>query len=402
MLKSIPMRRFLITTCLCAIALPPLHADTIVLKSGKKLEGRVISQDAKSYLLEINVTPTIKDERRVPKDQVEEILKEATDGKEFKKVAALVPTPDLLPVAAYGKRIAIARGFVSAFPKSSHIADAKKILATLEKEHGTISAGSIKLDGQLIAQPDMEANAYEIHARMILRDIARMSQAQQFPEALRKWETLRSDYRNSDSFGRAVPVARRVLRSYGRSLKQLADTLDERTAQRKSALESMKDSDRQRTEAALADKQRKLVAAIAREKDQLKLKWLSVDPFDKSSIEHSKRLADTALDALAKLDTTGIRPAGSSHRAAWTALAKDDLESAAEHVKTLESLRIPGRYLKPLQDRLAEKQQAHKAAMEKAREEAAEKARQEKLAKEAAEKAAAEKTKKKPKGKKRK
>ncbi len=370
------------------------HADTIVLKTGKTHEGRVISEDATSYLFEINVTSSIKDERRIPKDHVKEIIKESIESKDFKRISALVPMRDLQPAAAYTKRIEIAKSFITKFPKSKHGAAAKKILSTLEKEHQTISDGGIKLDGQLISHSDIEANAYDIHASLLLRDMERLSAARRYHEALRKWETLDSDYRNSTSFRNGIPTAKRIIQTYQISLKLLLDTLDTRIAARKSAIDSMNANDRERTEIVLAEQQKRHAILVEKEKTNLRLKWLTVDPYDKASIDHNYRQTATTLKSITSLSNTNakeLKLAGPTYRDAWAALAKGDLDGAELHLKNLRSLRLPERYITTLQTKLQEKRDAKTEADKKAKQEAAEeKLRQSKLDKEAAEKAAKE------------
>ena len=51
-------------------------ADTIILKNGTRYQGRVLKDEGESYLLEIQVTRSIKDERRVAKADIEKIEKE--------------------------------------------------------------------------------------------------------------------------------------------------------------------------------------------------------------------------------------------------------------------------------------------------------------------------------------
>ena len=174
-----------------------ITADTILLKSGKKYEGKVISQDDKSYLVEVYVTKSIKDERRIPKDLVREIIPQAKDAKDFEIVKNLVPTPDRLDANAYAPRIKTAQEFLTKFPKSKHSKLVKTIIQTLEKEHHAISKGGIKLGGQLISAADLEANAYDIHARILLLDMKSHASNGNYQQALRKWETLQNTYSKS-------------------------------------------------------------------------------------------------------------------------------------------------------------------------------------------------------------
>ena len=97
----------------------PLCADTIVLKSGIEYQGKVISEDATNYLVEINVTKSIKDEKSIPKADVKEIRKESAESAEkadFEKVGILVPTPDQLSAQDYQERIQKAESFIATYP----------------------------------------------------------------------------------------------------------------------------------------------------------------------------------------------------------------------------------------------------------------------------------------------
>ena len=382
------MHNYWKTLCLSTLLCTALHADTIVLKSGEKHTGRVISENSTSYLFEIDVTNSIKDELRIPKDDVKQIIKESIESKDFKLVASMVPVRDLQPATAYPERIKITKTFIRKFPKSEYDETVNKILTTLESEYNTIIDGGIKLDGQLISRQDKEANAYDIDARRLLLDIQRYAATRRYTQALRKWEVLQSDYRNSTSFKSAIPIAKRIIYTYQKTLKSLLDTVDERTAERKSAMSSMNANDRERTELALAEQQRRYATQIEREKAKSRIKWLTVDTYDKASISHNYRQTTSSLKSIASASRTKqkeLKLAGPIHRDAWTALAKGDLKDAEQHIKTLQSLRIPKQYLTPLQTNLKESRGAMQIAIKEAKKNVeAEKLRQIKLDKEAA------------------
>ena len=373
------------------------QADTIVLKSGKKIEGQVISEDAKSYLVEIMVTKTIKDEQRIAKNLVEEIIRKTEDTKELAEITPLTPTPDLLPQANYEKRITKVKAFITKFPQSTHLEKARKILSTLQAEHKVVASGGIKLDGQVIPASALKANAYDISARILFNDISRLATAKHYRKALLKWELLEKDYKNSAAYQKALPLIKKSLRSYSAQLKQLVDTLDIRTAKRETALQSMNENDRERTMALLAENRKKHAILMEKEKSELQLKWLTVDPYIKESLNHNLQAATTTLNNLPKVNSPEIKQAGPAYRATWSALAKGQLEVANRNLQELLQFRIPKRYTDPLEKQLKEKQETQRIAAERMKAEAeAEKARQAKLAKETAEKAAKNKDKKEP------
>ena len=384
----------LITTALFTHS---LSADTFILKSGIKYDGKILSENATSYLIEIRVTPTIKDERRIPKDQIKKIIKAAPDAEAFSKVKSLVPTPDRLPLSAYASRINTAKKFLSDYPTSSHRKEVKTIIETLEKEQQTITQGGIKLSGQLISPTDMEANAYDIHARILLLDIKKLSAKGLYQQALRKWEYLKKNYPHAAAYKTSIPIAKRILRAHHSQLKQLIKSLDARLTKRESAIKSLKPDDRTRTINLLAERKKTYDALIEKEEKELRTRWLTIDPFSKKAMEYNLRNAESELNALSSSNTSQFTPAGPTFRGAWAALAKNNLEEAAKLIQQLEQLQLPKKYTDPLAKKLKEKQ----AIQATEKKQAEERAEQERIAKEAAEKADAEKKngKKKPQGK---
>ena len=154
----------------------------------------------------------------------------------------------------------------------------------------------------------------------------------------------------------------------------------------------MSEGDRERTLDALAERKKVHLRRLEREKTVENLKWLSIDPLHKESLDESYRLTGTELNAISKIDTSKIELAGASYRDAWTSLAEENLDVTSAHIKNLKSLKLPERYIQPLEEKLEEKREAIQAAEKKAKLEAAAKEREllEKRIKEAAEKEAAE------------
>ena len=76
-----------LTAILLAMAASGLaFADTIVMKDGTKYEGEVLSEDAESYTMAIQVTPSIKDERRLLKADVESVKRSSPDDEAFEEI----------------------------------------------------------------------------------------------------------------------------------------------------------------------------------------------------------------------------------------------------------------------------------------------------------------------------
>src|SRR5690606_27091287 len=144
----------------------PAIADTFVLKDGTRLEGKILSETQDTYLLEIQVTKSIKDEKTVPKADVKEIVREKVDETAFEKLKGLVPTPDLLTSDDYDARILQITTFLQAHQKSAKVCDANATLAILKTEGVAVQSGGLKLGGKIIPAEEYKANAYEIDAKV--------------------------------------------------------------------------------------------------------------------------------------------------------------------------------------------------------------------------------------------
>ena len=381
-------RKLLLPLAIFALITCHVFADTIVLKSGTKYKGKVISEDTESYLVEIHYSKTIKDERRIPKADVKEIIKDAKDAAAIEKVRTTVPVPSLLPARAYDTRIVLANDFLAKFPGSKHTKEVQKILATLKKEQTVIKNGGLKIEGQLITASDVEANAYDIHARILLIEMKQLAAQGRNLPAMRKWETLKIEYPHAQAYANSITLANRTVNAYRTELTQLLNTLETRKTKRKSTLESLNQGDRQRTLDLLQKKSSKHEALVQKEERELRLRWLTTDPFHKKSLEYNKRSCEATTNILRNFKPSGFRPAGPDYRAAWSSLANGNLEMAQEHINKLKSFRIPEKYTHSLTRTLAAKKadaELEKARKEKeaqATKEAAEKAKQKDTTKE--------------------
>ena len=75
---------------------PQLDADTIKLKDGSILEGKILEESPSTIKIEYNVTKSIKDIRSINRSEIKEIDKVSEDKIAFNTIKSLLPTEDLL------------------------------------------------------------------------------------------------------------------------------------------------------------------------------------------------------------------------------------------------------------------------------------------------------------------
>ncbi len=334
--------------CYLSIALP-CFADTFTLKDGTVLEGTIVSETADSYVLDVQITKSIKDERTVAKADVVKIGREKADEKAFEALGKLTPTPDFMAADDYLVKIAAVEKFLKANGLSPKAKDAKEILATLKAESAEVTAGGIKMNGKMISAADYAPNAYELDARVQEAKIRSLVKDGQLIPALRVYSDFDRDYRTTLSYGALAALIKQVIQSQVNEAKQALQTLPTRIKERDLGLQRMSSEDRGSTDAAIKEEAAAIDARYKAEKDA-KQKWVTISPFHKASLEDTVRLGETELVRLGKVKTDLGIDGGRAYRDAYSAVHSDANAAAVNTAITAaKTAQVPVRYLAPLE-----------------------------------------------------
>src|SRR3954466_8019315 len=131
MRRRIPLLVLLTTLLLLA---PTGRADTIILKSGEKLDGKVVGETPTQYTIDYKAAAGITDTRTVLKTEVEKIEKEQPDEIAWQTLKNLKPGSTSLPATGYDLPIKQLQFFATQFPKSPHVAEAAQAQQAFEEE----------------------------------------------------------------------------------------------------------------------------------------------------------------------------------------------------------------------------------------------------------------------------
>lgn len=306
--------------CLLTFSLPCL-ADTFTLKDGTSLEGTILSEAGDTYVLEVQITKSIKDERKVLKTDVVKIDHEQPDIKAFAAIEKLVPTPDLMTVDEYLQQMAAVEKFLKNFRASNNVKAAKAIFETLKAECNQVSEGGVKLNGKIISPSEYQANAYDLDAKVEEAKIRGLVYRYQFLEALREFAIFDRDYRTTVSFGAIAPLMRQVIQSQIAEARQSLLTLDARVKERQVGLQRMDPENRSGTENAIKDETSEIEARYKAEKDA-KQSWVTTSPFHKASLEDTVKYGESELARLSTIKTVLGVDGGKAYREAWSIIHK--------------------------------------------------------------------------------
>ncbi|MES2920901.1 MAG: PTPDL family protein [Verrucomicrobiota bacterium] len=334
--------------CLLSITLPS-HADTFVLKDGTTLEAKIISETADEYVLEVQVTKSIKDERKILKADVAKKTADQPDLKAFEAIAKLSPTADLMSEDDYLVQIAAVEKFLKDYPASNKAKEAKAILATLKSESAQVAAGGIKYNGKIVSPGEFKANAYDLDARIEEAKIRRQVEAKEYLAALRAFGDFDRDYRTTLSYGALSPLIKQVIQNQVAEAKQLLLGYDARVKARDVGLQQMAAEDRKISENAIKAEAAELEKRYKTEKDAKQL-WVTPSPFNKASLEDTVRVGEAELIRIAAVKTALGVDGGKAYRDLYNAVHNGGNAAAVTAALTAaKTALVAPRYLAPLE-----------------------------------------------------
>ncbi|MFC7337171.1 PTPDL family protein [Haloferula chungangensis] len=344
-MKPISLLLLPILTCMA-------HADTIRMRDGSELTGEVVTEKDDHYVVKVQVTKTIRDERKIPKKDILEIVAEKKDLLAFEEIKSLVPTPDLLTLEQYDQQTAKVENFMKEFPQSRLLKDADALLKTLDAEREVIAEGGLKFEGKMVQASDRAAHAYPLDARIAA---AKVVNAPDTTQALRAWTELESKYGSSKAYLDAREYARKLMLTHLRAIEKSLDSYDQRMKDREAGLARIDERDRDRTKRAIEEQNAAYLAKVAKEKEE-NVKWPSLDPNHKGPMMETKRLLEMELSKLDKLDPSKLPDGDKAWNDAWSVLSSGgtDRQAASTAISAARSARLPAEYITILEAKIPE------------------------------------------------
>jgi len=339
---------------LASIALPlitlPIMADTFTLKDGTTLKATILSEVGDSYMLEVQVTASIKDERKVLKSDVVKVVREQHDLTAFAPFEKLLPTPDLLAVDGYALNITAITKFIKDFPESSKLAEAKTLLDTLTAESALVAAGGIKFNGKMLTAAEYQENAYDLDSRVQAAKILRLANNNQTLAALRLFAEFERDFSQTASRSALLATIRPLIQNHLAEMEQSSATLDARLGDRIAGLSQMSLADRGNTQSAIEEETAQIEARYQAEKLAKEI-WLTTTPYHKASLADAITNGVAELTRINAVQTTLGADGGKAFRDVWNAVNSGGSATAVATAMTAaKTALVPARYLAPLEE----------------------------------------------------
>ena len=175
---------------LCASA----FADTIILKSGEKLEGKVVGETPTELTVEVKISAGITDLTKIAKNTVAKIEKEQLDEVAWQPLKNIKLGANSLPSAQYDAVMRPLQNFVGDFPTSSHKAEAETIIASFAEEQKRVDAGEVRMGQNWLSKAEVEQERYQINATLAYQYIRGQVTAGHLVCALNSFEQIETTF----------------------------------------------------------------------------------------------------------------------------------------------------------------------------------------------------------------
>jgi len=342
-----------------------LRADTVILKSGEKVDGKILSETDSEMTISVNVTATIKDERVVKKTEIDKVLKVSPDSEAWTPLMGLTPGVDSLELDDYSRVILALQYFITSHPESTFVPQAKERLATFTDEQKLVEQGQMKVEGQWLTKERVAEERVQIGGRILLNRMKRSASVGLLTEAMAIFDQMEKGFNGSASYPEAVEYARQILPPLKVAVEQRQAQYKRRTDDEKRRLVTAKGTERDQLAAIVKSERTKAEATIAAI-EKAGVKWLPLHPVTERSLAALATRTAAEATRLKALPIEKMRDAVKSAEVASSALIGGDIERAEKALQEATSAWAGYELLKRLQPKLAELKKAATGAKQNA------------------------------------
>ena len=329
-----------------------LSADSITLKNGTVLEGKIVEENPQSITIEYKVTKSINDLKTVNRSDIAKIEKEPEDQKAFKKLGKILPAADLLSAEDYDNIIGgTLTEFINTYPSSSLKGKVQNIIDELRKEKSLVESGNVKLNGNWVSPEEAAKDNYNHSARIVFAKMMAMLDKANFKDALDHFEDLENDYPHSISFTNSISSILEILPKYDIILQREEKAYQIRTKEREEQYRSMGAQDKLRTEQAFQAAMKKFQERVEEAKT-LKKVWLPINQWDLKSIENGRQTIAKEIKRLESINLATSRTTSVALSNAFLNLSSGDLENAKKELTIAKTNGARGKAIDEMSDKI--------------------------------------------------
>jgi len=185
-------------------------ADTVTLKSGEHIEGKITKETDKDVTIEIR-SGGVVDERTVTKTEIEKIDKISPEVEAYRAIDRIRLQQNSFPATQYEPYIAALEAFVKQYPNSVRTIDVQNTLNAFEAEQKRVESGEVKLDGNWLSKTEAQKEKVQLGGRIAYNYMKAQSAAGDYVDALNAFATMQKSYAGATTMPDAVELALKII-----------------------------------------------------------------------------------------------------------------------------------------------------------------------------------------------
>jgi len=321
---------------LFATTLPAL-ADTVTLKSGEILDGKIVGETDKEIVMDVMVSSGVTDQKTLAKDTVRTSAKTPLDELAFQSIKGCQVESHSLPLANYAGIIKTLEAFLKQYPKSAHAAEVQTRLDAFKKDQEHVKNGELKWNNRWYTRQEAEKNKYQLGAQVRLETMREQVARRDYMGALNTFELLEKSQSGSRAYPDAVELALKIMRTVAGDIDRMMASAKAQETQFNAGVQLA--SEPQKTQ-MLETRKAQVAAAEAAlsTAEHSGAKWKPLLPLAIKSFEVAKSTLASETPRLEKISVETLRSSIVASDEAETALQVQKPDVAEEKIKEAQTL----------------------------------------------------------------
>lgn len=335
-------------------------ADSITLKSGERIEGKVTKETDKDVTIESR-SGGIVDERVVPRTEIEKLDKKSPELSAYQALERVQLGQNSFPATQYEPYIVALQSYVTQYPDSIRTIDVQKTLNEFKEEQKRVEAGEAKIDGQWLSKAEVEKEKVQIGGRLAYNYMRSQATGADYVGALNTFAALEKTYPGASTMPDAIELAQKLIPPLKAEVERAIPEQKILKDQRDKGIKTTNSSTERATMEAAAKKEDENADAAAAAAESGN-RWA---PFIKSNAKCLTVLASRAAkesQRLAALHPEKMRQSIAASEAAREALKNNNIDAASASLKEATTLWPANEVAKRLAKDIADQKTAASAA----------------------------------------
>jgi hypothetical protein len=275
-------------------------ADTIKLKSGEIIQGKISHSDATSFTIEVPFSATITDERVIQRSDIANVAVTARDEAAYAQIRDIHLPDTALDAQPYETVLDTQLlPFLKHYSYSPFASDVKDKVKAFQAELDRVRSGDVKVAGVWYNKEAYNAATYQISAAIALETMKACNAKLDYVGAMNAFATLLRTYPNSLAFADGLPLGRTIFTKLVQQLSFAISNLPQIQAERQATLDRTPIEQRQPIQQALdADLVKAKALAEAAQKNNQP--FFAILPYDENGL---KAMQQQAVQLQSQLQT---------------------------------------------------------------------------------------------------